>query len=50
MKFPLMQNNIVKEDLEEVIKLLKKPEAKLTSGPKVDEFERKWSEWLGVKH
>lgn len=23
---------------------------KLTNGPKVREFEKKWSEWLGVKH
>jgi CDP-6-deoxy-D-xylo-4-hexulose-3-dehydrase len=23
---------------------------KLTYGPKIKEFEKKWSEWLGVKH
>ncbi len=45
-----MRNNITREDLDEVIKLLQTEDPKLTSGPKVLEFEKKWSEWLGVKY
>lgn len=50
MRYPLMKNNITREDLNEVIKLLKSQDPKLTSGPNVVEFEKKWSEWLGVKY
>ena len=46
---PLMYNNITKEDLNNVIKFLKK-KPHLTQSHKVKEFERKWSEWLGVKY
>jgi CDP-6-deoxy-D-xylo-4-hexulose-3-dehydrase len=45
-----MQNNIGKEDLEAVIELLSKDNPKLTHGPRVAQFEKEWSEWLGVKH
>lgn len=48
--WPLMQNNIGKEDLEAVIELLSKENPKLTHGPRVAQFEKEWSEWLGVKH
>lgn len=48
---PLMDNNITKEDINELIKFLSQDEIpKLTNGPKVSEFEKKWSEWLGVKY
>ena len=50
MKFPLMRNNILREDLDEVIDLLNTPDAKLTAGPHVLDFEARWSEWLGVKY
>ena len=40
MQYPLMRNNITREDLDEVIKLLQTEDPKLTSGPKVLEFER----------
>ena len=50
MRHPLMRNNITRDDLNEVIKLLKSQDPKLTSGPNVVEFEKKWSEWLGVKY
>jgi len=50
MKFPLMRNNILREDLDSVIEHLKKDDPILTNGPKVKEFEKKWSEWLGVKY
>lgn len=46
----LMSNNISRDDLDELINYLKFEDPKLTHGPKVQEFEMKWSEWLGVKH
>ena len=49
-KHSLMENNIIKSDLKEVIKFLKKKNQILTSGKKVEEFEKKWSKWLGVKY
>ena len=45
-----MENNILPEDLEPVIRLLKDIDPKLTAGPKVKEFEKVWSEWLGCKY
>ena len=50
MKFPLMRNNILSNDLIPVIELLKQTDPRLTSGPKVKEFENLWSKWLGVKY
>ena len=50
MKFPLMKNNLLREDLMPVIELLMEKDPKLTAGPKVKEFEKAWSEWLGVKY
>jgi CDP-4-dehydro-6-deoxyglucose reductase, E1 len=50
MKYPLMRNNIIREDLDAVIEHLKTDDPKLTNGPKVREFEEQWSSWLGVKH
>jgi len=50
MKFPLMRNNILREDLDKVIKNLQQDDPILTNGPKVKEFEKEWSDWLGVKY
>jgi len=50
MKYPLMRNNILREDLDEVIKHLQKDDPILTNGPYVREFEAEWSKWLGVKY
>lgn len=50
MKFPLMRNNILREDLDAVIEHLKQDDPILTNGPKVREFEAAWSKWLGVKY
>ena len=48
---PLMDDNISRDDADQVIKFLQQdPLPKLTNGPKVKEFEEKWSEWLGVKY
>jgi CDP-6-deoxy-D-xylo-4-hexulose-3-dehydrase len=49
-KFPLMRNNILREDLDAVIEHLKQDDPILTNGPNVRAFEAEWSEWLGVKY
>ena len=48
MKFPLMRNNILREDLDAVIEHLKQDDPILTHGHNVREFEAEWSKWLGV--
>ena len=50
MKFPLMRNNILREDLDVVIEHLKQDDPILTHGPNVKAFEEEWSKWLGVKY
>ena len=50
MKYPLIRNNFKREDLDAVINLLSEEDPRLTNGPKVQEFEEKWSHWLGVKY
>ena len=50
MKFPLMRNNIFREDLDAVIDHLKQDDPILTNGPNVRAFEVEWSRWLGVKY
>jgi CDP-6-deoxy-D-xylo-4-hexulose-3-dehydrase len=50
MKFPLMRNNILREDLDAVIAHLKQDDPILTHGANVREFEVEWSNWLGVKY
>jgi CDP-4-dehydro-6-deoxyglucose reductase, E1 len=50
MKFPLMRNNILREDLDAVIEHLRQDDPILTHGANVRAFEAEWSEWLGVKH
>ena len=49
-KFPLIKNNILKSDLDLVIKYLKKKDPILTQSKEVEKFEKLWSKWLGVKH
>ena len=50
MKYPLMRNNIMREDLDAVIEHLKQDDPILTNGANVRAFEQEWSEWLGVKY
>ena len=47
MKYPLMKNNLLEQDLLPVIELLKTKDPILTSVP-----GKEWSlvNWLGVKH
>jgi CDP-6-deoxy-D-xylo-4-hexulose-3-dehydrase len=48
--WPLINDNITPEDKEALVEFIKTPNVRFTNGPKVKEFEKKWSEWLGVKH
>lgn len=48
--WPLMVNNVSRLDLDLVIQHLLGDDPKLTHGPKVRDFEDRWSEWLGVKY
>ncbi len=48
--WPLMHNNITRDDLDVLVKYLQQDNPKLTHGPKVLEFEKAWSAWLGVEH
>jgi CDP-4-dehydro-6-deoxyglucose reductase, E1 len=50
LNWPLMSDNITRKDLDSIIDYLKQDDPKLTNGPKVRQFEKKWSDWLGVKH
>ena len=49
MNYPLMSNNIQKEDIDNLISFLQTSD-RFTNGPKVREFEEAWSRWLGVKY
>ncbi len=49
LNWPLMENNITKEDLDILIEFLKKM-PRLTQSSNVMEFEKEWSDWLGVKY
>ena len=48
--YPLMQNNITRDDLDAVIKHLQQDDPILTQSKNVQAFEEEWSEWLGVKY
>ena len=50
MRYPLMRNNILREDLDAVIQHLQQDDPILTNGPYVKTFEEEWSKWLGVKY
>ena len=50
LNWPLMENNIAREDLDAVIEYLKQDDPILTHSKNVQEFEKEWSQWLGVRH
>jgi CDP-6-deoxy-D-xylo-4-hexulose-3-dehydrase len=51
LTLPLMSNNIDRKDIDCLVEFLQQePIPRLTNGPKVVEFEKAWSDWLGVKH
>tara|TARA_R110001583_G_scaffold33877_5_gene114131 strand:- start:621 stop:1793 length:1173 start_codon:yes stop_codon:yes gene_type:complete len=48
---PLMSDNISRDDINAVVDFLQQdPIPRLTNGPKVKEFESRWSEWVGMDH
>ena len=49
-KWPLMKDNISREDLDAVIRFLRDDVPVLTQAQQVEAFEQEWSAWLGVKH
>ena len=50
LDWPLMANNILRDDLDAVIELLSKDDPMLTQSNQVEAFEKDWSGWLGTKH
>jgi len=50
LNWPLMKNNIAREDLNAVIELLQQDDPVLTQSKNVRAFEEEWSRWLGVKY
>ena len=46
----LMDNNFTKSDMDSVAKLIRQKNIILTQSNKVKEFEKKWSNWVGVKY
>ena len=50
LNWPLMKNNIAREDLNAVVDLLQQEDPILTQSKNVRAFEEEWSRWLGVKH
>jgi CDP-6-deoxy-D-xylo-4-hexulose-3-dehydrase len=48
-KWPLINDNITQEDKEALAEFILNSN-RFTNGPKVREFEKAWSEWLGVKY
>jgi CDP-4-dehydro-6-deoxyglucose reductase, E1 len=50
LQWPLMRNNIAREDLDSLIELLRSDDPMLTQSGNVRAFEKEWCEWLGVKH
>ncbi len=51
LDIPLMDNNITKDDLDSLIAFLSQnPAPILTQSSNVAQFEKEWSDWLGVKY
>src|SRR3990170_3050082 len=50
LNMPLMKNNISRTDLDAVIAYLSQDDPPLTHSRQTLDFEREWSEWLGVKY
>jgi CDP-4-dehydro-6-deoxyglucose reductase, E1 len=50
LAWPLMKNNLAKEDFAKVIELLEEQDPILTQSDQVKEFEKEWSAWLGIRH
>ena len=48
-KWPLINDNIIQEDKEHLANFILNSN-RFTNGPKVAEFEKVWSDWLGTKY
>ncbi len=48
--WPLMRNNITRDDLDAVCNLLQQDDPILTQSHNVRSFEEEWSDWVGVRH
>ena len=49
-KWQLINDSITDGDKKALTDFINTPNQRFTNGRKVKEFEKKWSEWLGVKH
>lgn len=49
VKWPLMEDNVTRQDLDTLIEFLRGM-PRLTQSGNVRAFEREWSDWLGVRH
>ena len=49
LSWPLMKDCITDEDRQSLVDFIQTSN-RYTNGPKVKEFEKMWSEWLGVEH
>ncbi len=50
LDWPLMKNNITRDDLDAVCDLLRQDDPVLTQAGNVRAFEEEWSAWLGVRN
>jgi CDP-6-deoxy-D-xylo-4-hexulose-3-dehydrase len=50
LTWPLMANNILRDDLDALIEFLEQDDPILTQSANVRAFEREWSDWLGVEY
>jgi CDP-4-dehydro-6-deoxyglucose reductase, E1 len=50
LDWPLMKNNITRQDLDSVCRFLNQDDPILTQAGNVRAFESEWSDWLGVRH
>ncbi|HET9942233.1 MAG TPA: DegT/DnrJ/EryC1/StrS aminotransferase family protein [Terriglobia bacterium] len=50
LSWPLMKNNISRQDLDAVIAFLRDDIPVLTQSRQVQAFEEEWSQWLGIRH
>ncbi len=50
LDWPLMKNNISRNDLDAVCEFLQQDDPILTQAHQVRAFEEEWSEWIGVRH
>jgi CDP-6-deoxy-D-xylo-4-hexulose-3-dehydrase len=50
LDWPLMQNNITRDDLDALIAFLQQDDPILTQSKNVRAFEQEWADWVGMKH